>query len=396
MADVVLSVSLLLAAAAAVILALRAVRHWWSERAGQPYELPADHRGTMLWAAAAGVAAVVAVVLAVPLLVGGGPAKPGRGTPAAAPPPVLAPAPAHTPQPAPPPPTVRTIGYPAGGTLQELRDGTRVWLPPHYDSARAAGLSYPVVIAHLPADPAQAPAPAPSPGSTVPNAAAPHAAIPNGTVPNRTSSSAPAATSSFAATSVTTDPDLYDGFAIQAKRGLADPFVLVLPRDCGQDSAAVLAEVATRYRTLTARSARAVIGVGTAAPCAVQEALAHPDRYRAAAGVSGTYPPLPPSSGSAGSAASTTATSPRTSLLLASATGEVAPRAAALRLRTVLHARGDDGVRIIDGVRTRRELLALVSGYLTEKLDGPARPAHPAKPTAPAKPSGLKKSVPRQ
>jgi hypothetical protein len=43
-----------------------------------------------------------------------------------------------------------------------------------------------------------------------------------------------------------------------------------------------------------------------------------------------------------------------------------------LRLREALHSRGDQ-VRIIDGVRARRELFALVAGYLTEKLDGPTR-----------------------
>lgn len=313
MADVVLSVLLLAATAAAVLLAHRALRHWWAERAGRPYELPADRLGTALRAGAAGAAALVAASLAVPLLAGRPHDGTGRGDsgPVAAAAATVPPAPPRTPAPAPPPPAMRTVGHPAGGTLLELRDGIHVWLPPRYTAPRAAGIAYPVVLARLPA---------------------------------------------------AGDPDLYGGFAVQAKRGLADPFVLVMPRDCGQDSAAVLAEAGRRFRLLAARTARAALGLGAEAPCAVREALSHPERYGAAAGVSGTYPPLAPSAG------------PRPPLLLAAATGETASRASALRLRTALHPHGDQ-LRIIDGVRVRRELFALVAGYLTEKLDSPRRAA---------------------
>lgn len=314
MADVVLSVLLLAATAAAVLLAHRALRHWWSERAGRPYELPADRLGTALRAGAAGVAALTAVCLAVPLLAdsrGSGHADQAPAGKPVAEAAVAPPAPRRTPAPAPPPPEMRTVGHPAGGTLMELRDGVRVWLPPRYASPGAAGLVYPAVLAQLPA---------------------------------------------------TGDPDLYEGFAVQAKRGLANPFVLVMPRDCGQDPAAVMAAAARYFRILPATGAHAVIGLGAQAPCAVHEALAHPGRYRAAAGISGVYPPLAPAAG------------PHPALLLAATTGELAPRASALRLRSALHAHGDQ-VRIIDGVRVRRELYALVAGYLTEKLDGPRRTA---------------------
>ncbi|MET9218805.1 hypothetical protein ABZX65_08540 [Streptomyces sp. NPDC003300] len=314
MADVVLSVLLLAATAAAVLLAHRALRHWWSERAGRPYELPADRLGTALRAGAAGVAALTALSLAVPLLsdsrdTGRADRAPaGESAESTA---TVPPAPSRTPAPAPPAPEMRTVGHPAGGTLMELRDGIRVWLPPRYESTGAASLAYPVVLAHLPA---------------------------------------------------TGAPDLFEGFAVQAKRGLANPFLLVMPRDCGQDPVAVLAEAARHFRALPASGAHAVIGLGAQAPCAVHEALTHPGRYRAAAGISGTYPPLAPAAG------------PHPALLLAATTGELAPRASALRLRAALRPRGDQ-VRIIDGVRVRREMYALVAGYLTEKLEGPSRKA---------------------
>lgn len=318
-ADVVRSVTMVLAGAAAVLLGHRALRHWWSERAGRAYELPEDRTGTALRAGAAGAAAVLAAVLAAPLVGGSGSGSgtdPGAG--AAAPALVVVPPPpARTPEPAPPPPAVRTLGHPAGGTVDRLQDGTRVWLPPQYASPKAAGIGFPVVVAHVPD---------------------------------------------------TADPDLYSGFVLAAKRGLADTFVLVLPTGCTADSAAV-AEVARRYRVLAAPTATGVIGVGAGAPCAVREALATTGRYGAAAGISGLYPPLSPSP------------LPHPSLLLATASGETAARAAALRLRDALHPHRDQ-VRVIDGVAAHRELFALVAGYLTEKLDGPARAVTPPSPAS--------------
>jgi hypothetical protein len=312
-ADDVLSVLVLAAVAAAVSLGRRALRHWGMERAGRPYELPVDRLGTVLRAGAAGAAALVAVTLAVPLLADSG--SGGRGDQAAgerAPEREAAsvpPAPSRTPAPAPPAPVMRAVGHPSGGTLMEIEQGIRVWLPRHYASRGAAGLAYPAAVVHMP------------PGD---------------------------------------DRDLYAGFALQVKRGLADRFLLVMPRDCGQDPAAALAQAARHFRMLHAATAHAVIGLGAQAPCAVREALAHPGRYRAAAGILGVYPRFAPAPG------------PHPPLLLAATTGELSSRAAALRLRKALHSRGDQ-VRIIDGVRARRELFALVAGYLTEKLDGPAR-----------------------
>jgi hypothetical protein len=331
--DAVLTVLLLLAVGATVALALRAVRHWYGERAGQPYELPVDRRGTVQRAAASGVAAVLAATLAVPLIAGHGSADgPAagtrvvaaatgtRGVDAEAPEPPAPSPPARTPEPAPPAPEVRTVGHPAGGTLQALRDGTRVWLPPKYDSANAARIAYPVVLVH--------------------------------------------ATGSGS--------DLYAAFARQAHLGLADPFLLVTPPTCGPDPAAVLAEVSRRYRALTVRTARAVIGIGAQAPCAVREALAHPARYQAGAGISGTYPPLAPPAG------------PYPSLLLAADAGQTSARASAKRLRDALHPTGDE-VRLVDGVAKRRDLLAVVDTYLTEKLDGPSRVAAPRRPVPSAR-----------
>lgn len=284
---------LLAAVAATALLTLRAVRHWHAERLGLAYELPVDQRGTALRAAAAGAAALVAVGLTVPLLTasGGAPASTASPAPVAFSPtavPVPSPPP-RTPAPAPPPPEVRTLSHPAGGTLQMLRDGTRVWLPPRYDGQRAAGIAFPVVLVH-------------GDGSA--------------------------------------DGDLFAGFAKAVRQGRADPFLLVMPDSCDRDSATVLSEVARRYRSLTAVSARGVLGIGPQAPCAVREALANPDRYRAGAGVSGTYPPFAPTTG------------PHPSLLLAAASGESAPRASARRLRQELHPSGD-AVRLLDGVAKR-------------------------------------------
>ncbi|HEY3478200.1 MAG TPA: hypothetical protein VGL02_04790 [Streptomyces sp.] len=310
MADVVLSVLLLAAAAAALLLAQRALRHWWVQRAGRPYELRVDHRGTVLWSAAAVVAAAVAIALAVPLLSGPDPA-PGPRVVVAAAPVTPPPAPPRTPAPAPPAPIeLRTVGHPSGGTLQELTGGVRVWLPPWYDSRNAAHLAYPVVVADVPAASAD---------------------------------------------------EVYEGFARQAKRGLADPFLVVMPRDCGQDTAAVLADVARKYRVLSTAGGRGVLGAGADASCAVHEAFAHPDRYGAAAGLSGSYPAPLPTPGAV-----------RPALLLAYVAGAPGARTANRDLRDALHSRGDQ-VRVIDVSGRRGELYAQAAAYLTEKLDGPTR-----------------------
>jgi hypothetical protein len=327
-ADTVLAVLLLVATGAAVLLTRRAVRYWRHERAGQPYELPVDRRGTALRAAAAGATALVAATLAVTLLdrspapphshravaAASHPTRtPPTSSPARTPVPAPPPPPSRTPEPAPPPPVVRTLGHPAGGTLQALADGTQVWLPPFYDSRRAAGIAYPVVLARVPA---------------------------------------------------AGEPELYEGFAQQLRRRVADAFILVTPHDCGRDVGTVLAQVARAYRTLTTRTAQAALGIGPEAPCAVREALAHPSRYSAAVGISGTYPPLAlaPTAG------------PPPSLLLVIAPGETAPRRSARALRDTLRPRGTD-VRVLDGIAGRRHLFAVVAGYFTEKLDGPARVA---------------------
>lgn len=340
MADVVRSVSMVLAGAAAVLLGHRALRHWWGERAGRVYELPVDRAGTAMRAGAAGAAALLAAALAVPLpgaghvraragaavatapvAVPSPPARPPGATPTPpVPPPVLPP----------PPPEVHTLGHPAGGTLDQFQDGTRVWLPPHYTAPKAARTSFPVVVAHLPA---------------------------------------------------TADADVYGGFVLATKRGLADSFVLVLPADCARDSAAVT-EAARRYRVLAARTATGVMGVGADATCAVREALATTSRYRAAVGVSGLYPPLAVSGLRPRRPGPSSL--PHSSLLLATATGETAARAAALRLRDALHPHGDE-VRLIDGIAAHRRRFALIAGYLTEKLDGPSRTVTP--PPAPVTPA---------
>ncbi len=314
MADAVLTVLLLLAVGASLAAGLRAVRHWYGQRAGLAYELPVDRRGTAVRAGVSGAAALLAAALAVPLLDG---APGGGASPPPAPRPGASPPRSRRPRRRPPaprsprrrPPRSAPSATPSGGTLQVLRDGTRVWLPPRYDSARAARLAYPVVLVH--------------------------------------------------ATGAGTD--LYAAFARQAHLGFADPFLLVSPPVCGADPARVLAEVSRRYRALTARGARAVVGIGGQAPCAVREALAHPDRYRAGAGVSGSYPPLAPPAG------------PYPALLLAAGTGESAQRASDQRLHNALHPKGDQ-VRVLDGAK-RRDVLALVATYLTEKLDSPTRQA---------------------
>ncbi|MFI0895566.1 hypothetical protein [Streptomyces sp. NPDC020983] len=335
MADVVWSVLVVAAGAAAVLLGCRAVRHWAAERTGRPYELPVDRGGTVMRAGAAAAAALVAGVLALPLLGGGGGAAGGGGTArvsadggkASGTPAALPEVPARTPQPAPPPPAVRTLGYPAGGTLDELADGTRVWLPPWYASRRGVRVAFPVAVAHLPAG---------------------------------------------------REAELFAGFALAARSGLADSFVLVLPADCGRAGAA-LAAAGRRFRVLPGRGATGVIGVGAGAPCAVNAALAPTGRYGAAAGVSGLYPPL-----AASSPARSALRSDPPSLLLASAPGDAAGQAAARRLRAALHPRRADDVRLVGGVPVSRELFARIAGYLTEKLDGPAAVPAPSASAAPS------------
>ncbi|MFI9104868.1 hypothetical protein ACIGXA_30580 [Streptomyces fildesensis] len=316
MADAVLFTLLFFTTAAAVALVRSALRYWWSERSGRVYELAQDRTGTAVRAAAAGVAVLAVVAVAVPLLSPGG----GGGTVTAAartavdlrvPAPPRAPARAAAP-PASGSAAPRTISRPAGGVLQELADGTRVWTPAQYAYPRAAKVSFPVVVAELGAG----------------------------------------------------DQELYAGFAAQVQRRLADPFLLVIPRTCG-GAGPDLDAVARHYRTLTTRSARAILGVGDRAACAVREAFAHPDRYRAVAGISGRYEgvavPAPSPAGR------------RPALLIASGSGESASRDSALRFRTALRPRADE-VRVIDGVSGRRELFARVAGYLTEKVDGPKHP----------------------
>ncbi|MBM9505319.1 hypothetical protein [Actinacidiphila acididurans] len=316
---------LVLAAAAALVLGRRAVRYWRNERAGRPYELAEDRAGTVARAAAAGGAVLVAAALAGTLVSGAGTgddggAKAGPAAATAAPAesrtgtPVPPPPPPRTPEPAPPPPRVRTLGHLAGGTMDLLPDGTRVWLPPWYDSPRAAGVAYPVVLARV---------------------------------------TAPA------------DGDLYAGLALGVERRVADAFIVVAPPDCARPAGPVLAEVARRYRTLTAPTARAALGVGPGAACAVRDAFADSAGWAAAVGVSGTYP----------SAAPAPAPGPRLPVLLALPAGEPDTTGSSARaLRTALHRHGTE-VRLLDGVAQRRELFVRIAGFLTEKLDGPARGA---------------------
>lgn len=312
MADAVLFTLLVLTTAAALLLARSALRHWWSERCGRVYELSQDRLGTTLRAAAAGAAVVAAVAVGVPLLPGDG----DTGTVPAVAADLRLPAPPRAPVRAPAPPASwstapRTISRPSGGVLQELADGTRVWTPAQYSYPRSAKVSFPVVVVQGGAG----------------------------------------------------DQRIYAGFAAQVQRGQADPFLLVLPRACtaaGPD----LRAVAHHYRTLASRSGRAVLGVGDRAACAVREALAHPDRYRAVAGVSGTYGdvavPSPTGRG-------------RLALLLAYGSGESAARDSARTFRTALRSRTGE-VRVISGGSgAERELFARIAGYLTEKVDGPER-----------------------
>jgi hypothetical protein len=221
------------------------------------------------------------------------------------------PPPKPTPQPPPTPP--RTIGHPAHGTLQRLTDGTRVWLPPQYAYPKAADVAFPLVVV-------------------------------------------------YASASGADDRSLFDGFAAHAAHGYADPFVLVLPPRCkadAQDPQAIARRY--RYRTLPGPAAHAVLGVGDRAACAVRDAWAHPGRYRAAAGVSGTYPERPPHG-------------TVTPLLLATASGDEAARASARRFRTALRGRDSrTEIRITDGAGRRLRVFAAVAGYFTEKLTGPDR-----------------------
>lgn len=285
-ADSVLAVLMLAAAVATAVLAHRAVRHWRGERAGRAYELPVDHRGTALRAGAAFAAALAAVTLGASLLGGTprGAAGPHPAVAAASAPaprpdgtPSVPPPPRRTPEPAPPPPEVRTIAHPAGGTLQLLGDGTRVWLPPYYDTARAATVAYPVVVVRMQGD----------------------------------------------------DADLYAGFASAVQKKKADLFALVIPPGCDRDSLGALAEAGRRYRLLTAQSARGVLGIGADAPCAVQEALTTTGRFGAAAGASGLYPAL------------TAAPGTHPTVLLTTSAGEKGTRASALRLKEALRGPRD-------------------------------------------------------
>jgi hypothetical protein len=202
--------------------------------------------------------------------------------------------------------------------LQRLAGGTRVWLPPQYAYRKASDLAFPVVVA-------------------------------------------------YASASGADDRSLFEGFAAHATRGLADPFVLVLPARCEVDARSAQDALATarryRYRTIPGQAASGVLGIGDRAVCAVREAWAHPDRYRAAAGVSGVYPARPPSGSG-------------TQLLLATASGDEAARVSARHFKTALrgqHEHSRTEVRITDGAGRRRRVFGLVAGYFTEKLIGPDR-----------------------
>ncbi len=335
-AEVVVLYALLTAAGAvAVALARSALRHWWEQRAGRAYELPVERTGTVLRGAGSALAAAVAITLGV--CSPSGPRDPSPSPPrpvtAAAPPPSR-PSSAPPPRPVPSDPVdaglepPRTLGHPAGGTLQELSDGTRVWLPPQYDYPDSAGLYFPLVVAHI--DPA--------------------------------------------------DPDLFAGFAAQSLRGIADPFVVVLPARCdagpGAGLASVPAELPRLYRVLPGRPARALLGADGDAACVVRQQLTDPRGFATAIGVSGDYEgidrsgPPPYFSADDGYAGRDM---PRPALLLAVPSGEEDARRSALALRE--RVRGvSAGVRVLDGIAPRRRLFALVAGYATEKLDGPDRP----------------------
>jgi hypothetical protein len=315
-AHVVLIALLALASITAAALARSALRYRWAQRAGLPYELPVRHFGTALRTAGAATAAATALAVAAAL-----PAAPDAAPPAVA---RFAAAPVHAPArsrpapPAPEPPAAppRTIGHPAHGTLQRLADGTRVWLPPQYAYRKAAHVAFPVVVA-------------------------------------------------YASASGADDRNLFEGFAAHVAQGLADPFVLVLPARCEATARDARAPSVVarryRYRVVPGQAARGVLGVGDGAACAVRDAWAHPDRYRAAVGVSGTYPArLPPGSG--------------TDLLLATASGDEAARLSARRFREALRGRhGRTEIRVTDGAGQRSRVFGAVAGYLTEKLTGPDR-----------------------
>ncbi|MEU1624267.1 hypothetical protein ABZ746_02770 [Streptomyces sp. NPDC020096] len=316
-------------AVVAALLARAAVVRWFAERSGRVYELPTDYRPVAFRAAAALLVLAAAIGYAIQLAHTGTRARtasaadtsaarhavakpPPAGRPLAARPRPVPHAAVQDPAPRPP----RTVAHPVGGTLQELPGGTRVWLPPQYD--RPGAPAFPLVAAYVPAAP---------------------------------------------------DSDqLYAALAGSITHGMADPLIVVLPRDCSADPSAALDTADRYYRTERGREARAVIGVGDLAPCAVRAELAHPDRYRAAAGVSGTYD-------AAGIAVAPPSPGPRPRLLLAAAVDEARQRASGLRLRTALR-RGGVRARFLDEVTpdpalgggTRRHLLALVSGYLTEEL----------------------------
>ncbi|MDX3238466.1 hypothetical protein PV392_22800 [Streptomyces sp. ME03-5709C] len=334
-AEVVVLYALLTAAGAvAVALARSALRHWWQQRAGRAYELPVRRAGTVLRGAGSALAAAVATTLAVCLPAGPGdrtPPPPGRVTAAGPPPSRPSAPPPPRPRPVPSDPVdaglvpPRTLGHPAGGTLQQLSDGTRVWLPPQYDYPDSAGVYFPLVVAHI--DPA--------------------------------------------------DPDLFAGFAAQSLRGIADPFVVVLPARCEAAlPAPVPAAVARLYRVLPGRPARALLGVDEDAACVVRQQLADPRGFTTAIGVSGGYAGIdrsgPPPDSPADRNTMGRAT-PRPALLLAVPSGQEAARRSAVALRGRVRDMSTE-VRLLDGIAPRRRLFALVAGYATEKLDGPYRP----------------------
>jgi hypothetical protein len=334
------------AVAVAVPLGRSALSRWTAERAGRAYELPEDYRAAVLRATACAIVLCTGIVLAVALPGGRsgsgtaseakaeGASAAGRGT--VAPRPVstggFVPVPAHRPeQPAAPARTpaggLRTLGQPAGGLLEQLPDGTRVWLPPQYAYPRARSLAFPLVVAYLPL--------------------------------------------------VAADRQpLYPAFGDAVAAGRADPFVVVQPSGCAANPRAAVAQAARRYRILPGRRAAGVLGAGALAPCAVRAALAHPDAFAAAAGVSGAY-----DRGAVRAPEAEVAPPPH--LMLASAAGDEPRRASALRLRAALRRMGVR-VRIVDGVTAdpragggpRRRELALAAQYFTERLDGPRRVRH--------------------
>ncbi len=323
------TVLLVSSVAAAVMLARSAVGRWSAERSARVYELPVDYRPAALRALAAAAILATAIALVVEL-----PAGPYEGEPAGAgaaaepepnPAPPAAGRPAADAHPAPPPPAPdqpRTLGRPAGGTLQEFPDGTRVWLPPQYDAPAAARRAFPLVVVCVP------------PG-------APDA------------------------------DDVYPAFAPHTAPGFAQPFVLVLPRDCLVDPSAAVDAVAHRYRVLPDRSARAVLGIDTLASWALRDAFGHPERYQAAVGVSGTYD----------TRYSAARPDQQPHVLLATVLGEDQQRASAQRLQRTLRRNGAR-VRTLERVTVdprlgggpRRRALALAAGYLTHQLRSPGEP----------------------